>query len=68
MKSKIKSLINLLIKLTIKTRLGLYVLRNLLDSAMGKYVQVSHADLILKEKRQYDYIASNTEGFQNSYN
>lgn len=48
MKSRIKSLINLLIKLTIKTRLGLYVLRNLLDSAMGKYVQVSHEGISLK--------------------
>ena len=48
MKSKIKSLINLLIKLMIKTRLGLYVLRNLLDSAMGKYVQVSHEGISLK--------------------
>ena len=48
MKSKIKSLINLLIKLTIKTRLGLYVLRNLLDSAMGKYIQVSHEGISLK--------------------
>ena len=32
----------------IKTRLGLYVLRNLLDSAMGKYVQVSHEGISLK--------------------
>ena len=48
MKSRVKSLINLLIKLTIKTRLGLYVLRNLLDSAMGRYVQISHEGISLK--------------------
>lgn len=48
MKSKIKSLINLLIKLTIKTRLGHYILRNLLDTAMGKCIQVSHEDTSLR--------------------
>jgi FkbM family methyltransferase len=44
----IKLLVNFLINITIKTRLGLYVLRKLLDSAMRKFVQVSHNGLTLK--------------------
>jgi FkbM family methyltransferase len=47
-KNKIKLLVNFLINLTIKTRLGLYVLRNLNDSAMGKFIEISHADINLK--------------------
>lgn len=48
MKNKIKAFVNFLINLTKKTRLGLYVLRSLLDLAMGKFVEVSHNGLILK--------------------
>ncbi len=48
MKNKIKLLVNFFINLITKTRLGFYVLRNLLDSAMGKFVEITHEGLSLK--------------------
>jgi FkbM family methyltransferase len=47
-KNKIKLLVNFFINLITKTRLGFYVLRNLLDSAMGKFVEITHEGLSLK--------------------
>ena len=48
MKNKIKLLVNFFINLITKTRLGFYVLRILLDSAMGKFVEITHEGLSLK--------------------
>lgn len=48
MKTIIKSLVSFIINIAIKNRLGRYVSRNLLDSAMGKFVQVSHDEVRLK--------------------
>jgi hypothetical protein len=47
-KNKIKLLVNFFINLITKTRLGFYVLRILLDSAMGKFVEITHEGLSLK--------------------